>query len=155
MPTASRRNREGLNAVADRVEGLEAGADDYLAKPFAFAELKARIHALARRPPLATRAIDLAVGDLKLDRLRRRVMRGSTRIDLQPREFELLEFLMAHAGSIVTRAMLLEEIWDFHFEPGTNIVETHICRLRAKIDRGGDAPLIRTIRGAGYTISAE
>jgi two-component system, OmpR family, response regulator len=144
-----------LNAVADRVEGLEAGADDYLAKPFSFAELKARIHALSRRPPLAEEAIELVAGDLRVDRLRRKVTRGGTTIELQPREYQLLEYLMAHTGSIITRTMLLEEIWDFHFDPGTNIVETHICRLRAKIDRGGDPPLIRTIRGAGYVIRVE
>jgi two-component system OmpR family response regulator len=144
-----------LNAVSDRVEGLEAGADDYLAKPFSFAELKARVHALARRPPLAEELVELKVGDLEVDRLRRRVTRAGTPVDLQPREYELLEYLMSHAGSIVTRKMLLETIWNFHFDPGTNIVETHICRLRAKIDRGGDPPLIETVRGAGYVIRVE
>lgn len=144
-----------LNAVADRVDGLEAGADDYLAKPFSFAELKARINALLRRPPLREEATELMVGDLRIDRPKRRVTRGGMSIGLQPREFQLLEYLMEHAGSVVTRSMLLEEIWDFHFDPGTNIVETHICRLRAKIDRGGDPPLIRTIRGAGYIIRVE
>lgn len=144
-----------LNAVADRVEGLEAGADDYLAKPFSFAELRARIHALARRPPLAAEPIALSAGDLRMDRLARRVTRGGETIELQPREYQLLEYLLIHAGSIVTRAMLLEAIWEFRFDPGTNIVETHICRLRAKIDRGGDAPLIKTVRGAGYLIRVE
>ena len=144
-----------LNAVADRVEGLEAGADDYLAKPFSFAELKARIHALARRPPLAEEPVELEVGDLRMDRFRRKVTRSGTSIDLQPREYQLLEYLMGHAGAVVTRTMLLEAIWNIHFDPGTNIVETHMCRLRAKIDRGGDRSLIKTIRGAGYVIRAE
>lgn len=144
-----------LNAVADRVEGLEAGGDDYLAKPFSFAELKARINALLRRPPLREEAPELMVGELRLNRVKRRVTRAGEPISLQPREYQLLEYLMAHAGSIVTRAMLLAEIWDFNFDPGTNIVETHICRLRAKIDRGDDPPLIKTVRGAGYLISAE
>jgi two-component system, OmpR family, response regulator len=144
-----------LNAVADRVEGLEAGADDYLAKPFSFAELKARIHALSRRPPLADEPVELEVGDLRIDRFRRKVTRGKTLIDLQPREYQLLEYLMSHAEAVVTRTMLLESIWNIHFDPGTNIVETHMCRLRAKIDRGADRPLIKTIRGAGYVIRAE
>ena len=144
-----------LNAVEDRVAGLEAGADDYLAKPFSFAELNARVNALLRRPALPEESPELAVGDLRLNRRKRRVTRGGDTIALQPREYELLEYLMAHEGSIVTRAMLLEEIWGFHFDPGTNIVETHICRLRAKIDRGGDVPLIRTVRGSGYLIRAQ
>ena len=144
-----------LNAVADRIDGLDAGADDYLAKPFSFAELTARINALLRRPPLREEAAELMVGDLRIDRARRRVTRGGDPIDLQPREYQLLEYLMLHAGSVVTRTMLLEAIWDFHFEPETNIVDTHICRLRAKIDRGGDPPLIKTIRGAGYVIHAQ
>lgn len=144
-----------LNAVADRVEGLEAGADDYLAKPFSFAELRARIHALMRRPPLREEPVELIVGDLRIDRPRHRVTRGGDPIELQPREYQLLEYLVAHAGSTVTRTMLLEAIWEFHFDPGTNIVETHICRLRAKIDRGGDPPLIHTVRGAGYVVRAQ
>lgn len=143
-----------LDTVTDRVEGLEAGADDYLAKPFSLAELKARVHALARRPPLAEQPLALMVGDLKIDRLGRSVTRGGTPIELQPREYQLLEYLVSHAGSIITRAMLLEEIWHFRFDPGTNIVESHICRLRAKIDRGGDPPLIETVRGEGYVIRA-
>jgi two-component system OmpR family response regulator len=144
-----------LSSVADRVEGLEAGADDYLAKPFSFAELKARIQALARRPPLAEEPLELRVRDLQLDRFRRKVTRNGKPVDLQPREYQLLEYLMCHAGSVVTRAMLLEAIWRFRFDPGTNIVETHMCRLRAKIDRGEDPPLIRTIRGAGYVIRVD
>jgi two-component system, OmpR family, response regulator len=143
-----------LNSVADRVQGLEAGADDYLSKPFSFAELKARIHALLRRPPLRDEQLELVVGDLHISRSTHKVTRDGIPIELQPREYQLLEFLMLHAGSIVTRTMLLEAIWDFHFDPGTNIVETHVCRLRAKLDRGGDPPLIRTVRGAGYIISA-
>lgn len=144
-----------LGAVADRVEGLDAGGDDYLVKPFAFSELKARINALLRRPPMSNEETRLSVGDLVLDRLKRRVMRGGIEIELQAREFQLLDYLMAHAGEIVTRTMLLEGVWDFKFDPGTNIVETHISRLRAKIDRGGDPPLIRTVRGAGYVIRAD
>jgi two-component system OmpR family response regulator len=143
-----------LNSVADRVQGLEAGADDYLSKPFSFAELKARIQALLRRPPLRDEQLELVVGDLRISRSTHKVTRDGVPIELQPREYQLLEFLMLHAGSIVTRTMLLEAIWDFHFDPGTNIVETHVCRLRAKLDRGGDPPLIRTVRGAGYIISA-
>jgi two-component system OmpR family response regulator len=143
-----------LNAVQDRVEGLDAGADDYLAKPFSFAELKARISALSRRPPLREEGSELSVGDLRIDRLRRRVTRGGDAVNLQPREYQLLEYLVIHAGSVVTRTMLLEAIWDFHFDPGSNIVESHICRLRGKIDRGNDPPLIKTVRGAGYVIRA-
>lgn len=141
-----------LNAVADRVEGLDAGADDYLAKPFSFTELRARINALARRPPIREEPTALASGDLRLDRLRRRVMRDGQRIELQPREYQLLEYLMSNAGSIVTRTMLLEAIWGFHFDPGTNIVETHISRLRSKIDRPDEPSHITTVRGAGYLI---
>lgn len=143
-----------LNTVADRIDGLDAGADDYLAKPFSFAELTARINALMRRPPLQQETTELIVGNLTIDRTRRRVTRGGEYIELQPREYQLLEYLMLHAGSVVTRTMLLEAIWDFHFEPETNIVDSHICRLRAKIDRGGDPPLIKTVRGAGYVIHA-
>jgi two-component system OmpR family response regulator len=138
--------------IDDRVEGLEAGGDDYLVKPFAMAELLARINALARRPPTQDQATALEVADLKLDRLARTVTRGGVRIDLQPREFQLLEFLMRHAGRVVTRTMLLEGIWDFHFDPRTNIVETHMSRLRGKVDRGHAHDLIRTVRGAGYCL---
>jgi len=144
-----------MGSVANRVEGLEAGGDDYLVKPFAFAELRARIAALARRPPMREELSVLEVGDLRLDRLRRRVARGQQAIELQPREFQILETLMLNAGRIMTRTMLLERIWDFNFDPGTNIVETHISRIRAKIDRGGDVPLIHTVRGAGYVIRAD
>jgi two-component system OmpR family response regulator len=140
-----------MSGVDDRVEGLEAGADDYLVKPFAFAELLARVSALARRPPIAAMT-SLKVGDLEVDLLSRNVTRGGKRIELLAQELKILEYLMRHAGEIVTRTMLLEKIWDFHFDPKTNIVETHISRLRAKIDRGFDKPLLHTVRGAGYVI---
>ncbi len=144
-----------LGSVEDRVTGLESGGDDYLMKPFSFAELNARVNAIARRPALRDEQPLLQVGDLKLDRLRRSVRRGEADLDLQPREFEILELLMLNVGRIVTRTMLLEQVWSFHFDPGTNIVETHISRIRSKIDRGGDPPLIHTIRGAGYVIRAD
>jgi two-component system OmpR family response regulator len=140
-----------MGGVDDKVAGLEAGADDYLVKPFAFAELLARVAALARRPPMvATTA--LRVGDLEVDLLARAVTRGGKRIELLAQEFKILEYLMRHAGEIVTRTMLLEKVWDFHFDPKTNIVETHISRLRSKIDKGFDKPLLHTVRGAGYVI---
>jgi two-component system OmpR family response regulator len=141
-----------MSGVRDRVEGLEAGADDYLEKPFAFAELNARINALSRRPPLAGTQTALRVGDLEMDLITRRVRRAGREINLQPREFQLLEFLMRHAGRTVTRTMLLEGVWDFHFDPKTNIVETHVSRLRGKIDNGFDTQLIETVRGAGYCL---
>ena len=144
-----------LRGVGDRVQGLEAGGDDYLVKPFAFAELLARLHALARRPPLSDVPTTLRVADLELDLLKRTVTRGGERVELQPREFRLLEFLVRHAGRVVTRTMLLEGVWDFHFDPRTNIVETHISRLRGKISRGGaDPELIHTVRGSGYALRA-
>jgi two-component system OmpR family response regulator len=143
-----------LSGIDDRVEGLNAGADDYLVKPFAFSELLARLNALARRPPPAQVQTILQVGDLKVDLLRRKVTRGSDVIDLQPREFQLLEFLMRHSDQIVTRTMLLEGVWEFHFDPKTNVVETHISRLRSKVDRGRHPELIQTIRGAGYCLRA-
>jgi two-component system, OmpR family, response regulator len=143
-----------LGGIDDRVEGLAAGGDDYLVKPFAFAELLARLTALARRPPLAPVETVLRVADLELDLPSRTVRRGGARIELQPREFQLLEFLMRHADRVVTRTMLLEAVWEFHFDPTTNIVDTHISRLRGKIERAGDAPLIHTIRGAGYMLRA-
>jgi two-component system OmpR family response regulator len=141
-----------LGGIDDRVEGLEAGGDDYLVKPFAFAELLARVNALARRPPPQAVISTLRVADLTLDLLKRTVTRGGSRIELQPREFQLLEYLMRHAGRVVTRTMLLESVWDFHFDPKTNIVETHVSRLRAKVDRGHRHDLIHTVRGAGYCL---
>ena len=141
-----------LGGIDDRVEGLEAGADDYLVKPFAFAELLARVNALARRPPTQDIRTELSVADLKLDLLKRTVSRGGRRIELQPREFQLLEYLLRHAGRVVTRTMLLESVWNFHFDPKTNIVETHMSRLRGKVDRGHAHELIHTVRGAGYVL---
>jgi two-component system OmpR family response regulator len=141
-----------LGGIDDRVEGLEAGGDDYLVKPFAIAELMARVNALARRPPTQDAPTTLQVADLKLDRLARSVTRAGARIELQPREFQLLEYLMRHAGRVVTRTMLLESVWDYHFDPKTNIVETHMSRLRAKVDRGRTQELIHTVRGAGYCL---
>lgn len=141
--------------VEDRVEALESGADDYLLKPLAFSELAARTNALARRPPLVDTQTVLRIADLEVDLLKRSVRRGSEAIELQPREFSLFTYLLHRIGQVVTRTMLLEGVWHYHFDPQTNIVETHICRLRAKIDRGRSPTLIRTIRGAGYTIHAE
>jgi two-component system OmpR family response regulator len=140
-----------MGGVDDRVAGFEAGGDDYLVKPFAFAELLARVGALARRPPIVA-TTSLKVGDLEVDLLTRAVTRGGKRLDLLAQEFKILEYLMRHAGEIVTRTMLLEKVWDFHFDPKTNIVETHISRLRSKIDKGFDKPLLHTVRGAGYVI---
>ena len=141
-----------VDGIDDRVEGLEAGADDYLVKPFAFAELLARLNALARRPPTQEVAMSLRVADLEVDLLRRTVNRSGARIDLQPREYQILEFLLRHAGKVVTRTMLLESVWDFHFDPKTNIVETHMSRLRAKLSRDDAPDLIHTVRGAGYCL---
>lgn len=143
-----------MSGVGDRVAGLEAGADDYLVKPFAFAELVARINALTRRPPMTAVETVLRVADLEMDLIARKVHRGGQEIDLQPREFRLLEYLMRNAGKTVTRTMLLESVWDFHFDPKTNIVETHISRLRSKVDKGFQSELIETVRGAGYCVRA-
>jgi two-component system, OmpR family, response regulator len=143
-----------LSGVDDRVDGLEAGGDDYLVKPFAFEELMARLAALARRPTLGSSPTVLVAGDLEMDLIARTVRRGGESIDLQPREFRLLEFLMRSEGRLVTRKMLLEQVWEFHFDPRTNIVEAHISRLRTKIDRGRSVPLIQTVRGAGYLLRA-
>jgi two-component system OmpR family response regulator len=143
-----------LGGVGDRVRGLEAGGDDYLVKPFAFAELLARVNALARRPPLSDTPTMLKAGDLEMDLLRRAVMRRGKTIDLQPREFQLLAFLMRNADRVVTRTMLLEAVWDFHFDPKTNIVESHISRLRSKLSQYGGAELIHTVRGSGYALRA-
>ena len=142
-----------LSGVDDRVEGLGAGGDDYLAKPFAFEELHARLHALARRPTLGSSPITLTAGDLEIDLVARTVRRAGETIDLQPKEFRLLEVLMRGEGRLVTRKMLLEQVWGFQFDPRTNIVETYISRLRSKIDRGRVA-LIQTVRGAGYSLRA-
>ena len=143
-----------VGGVGDRVEGLEAGGDDYLVKPFAFTELMARINALARRPPITEVKTVLKVGDLEMDRLRRTVTRAGRRLELKAQEFKLLEYLMQHAGQVVTRTMLLENVWSFHFDPRTNIVESHMSRIRSKVDRGFDRDLIHTVRGAGYRIDA-
>ncbi|WP_240095662.1 response regulator transcription factor [Thermomonas flagellata] len=144
-----------LGEVDHRVEGLRAGADDYLVKPFAYAELSARLDGIARR----VRADDgqrevtrLKVGELELDLLAREARRGGKRIELQPREFRLLEYLMRHAGQVVTRTMLLEGVWDYHFDPQTNVIDVHISRLRQKIDHGFERPLVQTVRGAGYRL---
>jgi two-component system OmpR family response regulator len=142
------------SGIEDRVAGLDAGGDDYLVKPFAFAELIARVSALGRRPRQALCGTVLRLDDLELDQLGRTVRRAGRAIELQPREFRLLEYLMRHAGQVVTRTMLLQHVWDFDFDPHTNVVETHISRLRAKIDRGFAAELIVTVRGTGYCLRA-
>jgi two-component system, OmpR family, response regulator len=141
-----------LGGIDDRVEGLEAGGDDYLVKPFAFAELLARINALARRPPMADAEITLKVADLEMDLLKRTVRRAGTDIELTPLEFRLLEHLMRNRSRVLTRTMLLEGVWGFHFDPKTSIVETHISRLRSKIDKGFEPELIHTARGSGYVL---
>jgi two-component system OmpR family response regulator len=143
-----------LGQVDDRVKGLRAGGDDYLPKPYAFSELLARVEVLARRRTTnsAGEPTGYRVGDLELDRLSHRVLRSGREIVLQPREFRLLEFLMKHAGQVVTRTMLLEHVWDYHFDPQTNVIDVHVSRLRAKIDKGFDGPLIHTVRGAGYML---
>ena len=143
-----------LGSIEDRVDGLNAGADDYLVKPFALSELIARVAALGRRPRLPSPAIALRVDNLEMDLLAREVRRAGQVIDLQPREFRLLEYLMQHADQVVTRAMLLEKVWDLNFDPHTNVVETHVSRLRSKVDKGHSTPLIHTIRGSGYCLRA-
>ena len=140
-----------LGDVDERVKGLRAGCDDYLGKAFAFSELLARLEALTRRTSAETR---LQVGDLEIDLLSRSVTRATQPIELLPREFRLLEYLMRHAGHIVTRTMLLEKVWDHHFDPQTNVIDVHVSRLRQKIDKGFDSPLLHTVRGAGYTLKA-
>jgi two-component system OmpR family response regulator len=140
-----------LGQVDDRVKGLRAGGDDYLPKPYSFSELLARIEVLARRRGGREDAV-YRVGDLELDRMSREVRRGAQEIVLQPREFRLLEYLMKHAGQVVTRTMLLENVWDYHFDPQTNVIDVHISRLRSKIDKGFAQPLLHTIRGAGYMV---
>ncbi|GGE94594.1 response regulator transcription factor [Stappia taiwanensis] len=141
-----------LAQVDDRVTGLRAGGDDYLPKPYAFSELLARVEALGRRPRQQEVETRYTVGDLVLDRLGHTVSRGGRDIPLQPREFKLLEYLMQNAGQVVTRTMLLEHVWEYHFDPQTNVIDVHISRLRGKIDKDFDKPLLHTIRGAGYTI---
>ena len=145
-----------LGEVDDRVSGLKAGGDDYLVKPYAFPELLARVEALGRRRAAPTNVTTrYVVGDLELDVITRTIRRASQKIDLQPREFRLLEYLMRHAGQVVTRTMLLENVWEYHFDPQTNVIDVHISRLRSKIDKGFDKPLLKTVRGAGYTLSDE
>jgi two-component system OmpR family response regulator len=141
-----------VNGVDDRVEGLESGGDDYLVKPFAFSELLARVNALARRPPQQVEKTTLKIGDLELDLVRRTCRRDGNHIDLLPREYTLLEYLMRNEGRVVTRTMLLERVWDFHFDPQTSVVETHISRLRAKIDRPYERQLLHTVRNTGYVM---
>ncbi len=145
-----------LGAAEDRIAGLTGGSDDYLTKPFAFAELLARVRLLIRRnQPAPVQQTVLSCGDLAMDLLARRVRRAGQTIELQPREFRLLEFLLRHADQVVTRTMLLEGVWDYHFDPGTNVIDVHVSRLRKKIDEGFDRPLLHTVRGAGYRIGAD
>ena len=146
-----------LADVDDRVRGLHCGADDYLTKPFSFVELLARLEVLHRRAvaPATNTVTSLTVGDMHMDLLKQEVVRGDTRITLQPREYKLLEYLMRHAGQVVTRAMLLEHVWGYHFDPQTNVIDVHVSRLRQKIDKGFDTELLLTVRGAGYTLGAQ
>ncbi|MEQ9642422.1 MAG: winged helix-turn-helix domain-containing protein [Alphaproteobacteria bacterium] len=144
-----------LAHVDERVVGLKAGGDDYLTKPFAFAELLARVEALTRRPRAIKETTALTVGDLTMDLLTRKVTRAGRQLDLRPQEYKVLEFLMRRAGQVVTRTMLFEGVWDLHFDPQTNVTDVHISRLRGKVDKGFDVPLIHTHRGGGYSISAE
>lgn len=146
-----------LGSVGNRVKGLDAGADDYLVKPFAFAELRARIEALARRRATTPAETDITIGDLEIHRLERKVYRAGKPLPapLKPKEFRLLEVLAEHAGRVVTRTMLLEEVWDFSFDPGTNVIDAQISRLRAKIDKGFDRPLLHTVRGVGYRLASD
>jgi len=143
-----------LGEISHRVEGLKAGGDDYLVKPYAFAELIARVEALARRRETGSVQTLLRVGELEMDLIGREVRRRGRKIDLQPREFQLLEFLMRHAGQSVTRTMLLERVWEYHFDPQTNVIDVHISRLRSKIEKGFDKPMLQTVRGAGYRLDA-
>jgi two-component system, OmpR family, response regulator len=144
-----------LGSTDERVKGLKAGSDDYLVKPFAFSELLARLEVLQRRGAGDDEAVvtTLKCGDLKMDLLSHRVERAGTRIDLQPREFRLLEFLLRNQGHVVTRTMMLEEVWDYHFDPGTNVIDVHISRLRRKVDDAEQTPLLHTVRGVGYMLS--
>ncbi len=144
-----------LGEVDDRVAGLQSGGDDYLVKPYAFSELLARIEALGRRRAPTNVMTQFQVGDLEMDILSRTVRRAGKKIDLQPREFRLLEYLLRHADQVVTRTMLLENVWEYHFDPQTNVIDVHISRLRGKIDKEFEKPLLKTVRGAGYTLSAD
>ena len=143
-----------LGHVDDRVTGLRAGGDDYLPKPYSFSELLARVEVLARRNGTEPTETVYRVGDLRLDRLSHQVFRGDEEIILQPREYRLLEYLMKNAGQVVTRTMLLEHVWDYHFDPQTNVIDVHMSRLRAKIDKGQSTPMLHTVRGAGYMVRA-
>jgi two-component system, OmpR family, response regulator len=143
-----------LGDVDERVAGLQAGGDDYLSKPYAFAELLARAEALFRRRVGEAPTTQLCVGDLSMDLLARKVVRGDTEIELQPREYTLLELLMRHAGQVVTRTMMLEKVWGYHFDPQTNVIDVHVSRLRTKIDKDFSEPLLKTVRGAGYMLRA-
>jgi two-component system OmpR family response regulator len=144
-----------LASVGDRIEGLETGSDDYLVKPFSFAELLARVNALLRRSEARVAATDLrlTVGDLEIDPLSRTVKRGGKKLELKPREYLLLEYFARNEGRVVTRTMLLEQVWDYHFDPGTNVIDVHVSRLRRKLDDGFDKPLLHTVRGAGYMLA--
>lgn len=141
-----------LGSVDDRVKGLRAGGDDYLTKPYAFSELLARLEVIMKRSGGSAVETKLRVHDLEMDLLSRSVFRGKSEIDLQPREFKLLEYLMRNAGHVVTRTMLLEHVWDYHFDPQTNVIDVHVSRLRQKLDKGFDKPLLHTVRGAGYVL---
>jgi two-component system OmpR family response regulator len=144
-----------LASVTDRIEGLESGSDDYLVKPFSFGELLARVNALLRRGEgKGTPDLRLIVGDLEIDPLSRIVKRSGKAIDLKPREYRLLEYLARNEGRVVTRTMLLEQVWDYHFDPGTNVIDVHVSRLRRKIEEGFDNPILHTVRGAGYRLAA-
>ncbi len=144
-----------LASVGDRIEGLETGSDDYLVKPFSFAELLARVNALLRRSEARVSTTDhrLTVGDLEIDPLSRTVKRGGKKLELKPREYLLLEYFARNEGRVVTRTMLLEQVWDYHFDPGTNVIDVHVSRLRRKLDDGFDKPLLHTVRGAGYMLA--
>lgn len=144
-----------LDAVDERVTGLKAGGDDYLTKPYSLSELTARLQALTRRAQSGGSGTVLRVGDLSLDLVKHKVTRSGKNINLQPREFRLLEYLMQHTGQVVTRSMLLENVWDYHFDPQTNVIDVQISRLRSKIDKGFDSPLLHTVRGAGYKLQDE
>lgn len=141
-----------MGGVDDRVKGLRAGGDDYLTKPYAFSELQARLEALMRRGQAAPTETSLSLGDLEIDLLARTVTRSGTRIELLPREFQILEYLMRHSGQVVTRTMLLENVWNYHFDPKTGVIDVQISRLRQKLDKDFDTPLLHTVRGAGYCL---